>query len=225
MDLFDAIEGRRSIRSFADRPVDRVDLLRMLDAATRAPSGGNLQPWRFAVVDDPGTRDAMVSAIRREIDELPRILAGDAAGASYFAQRFTRSSLFFGAAPVTIAVLVREDPQYRSTVEFFLERGFDIYQAMRCTGFVGTQSVAAAVENLLLAAHALGYGACWMNPPFIAKGALEAILGVEPPWDLQALVPVGRPDPGHGPPPASRKARDEVVSFTSMASREDEEPA
>ena len=53
MDLWEAIRGRRSVRSFLDRPVTRETIERLLEAATWAPSGGNAQTWRFVVVMDP----------------------------------------------------------------------------------------------------------------------------------------------------------------------------
>jgi nitroreductase len=54
MDVYEAVASRRSIRDFADRPVDRSALMRVLNAASRAPSGGNLQPWHVYVLSgDP----------------------------------------------------------------------------------------------------------------------------------------------------------------------------
>ncbi|WP_454787921.1 nitroreductase [Mycolicibacterium lutetiense] len=50
MDVYEAVESRRSVRAFEDRPVDRDALLRVLTAAAQAPSGGNLQPWHVYVV-------------------------------------------------------------------------------------------------------------------------------------------------------------------------------
>jgi nitroreductase len=53
MDVWEAIRGRRSIRRFADRPVERQKLERLVEAASWAPSGGNAQTWQFTVVNDP----------------------------------------------------------------------------------------------------------------------------------------------------------------------------
>lgn len=50
MDVFEAVESRRAVRAFSDKPVPRESVERVLDAATRAPSSGNLQPWHMYVV-------------------------------------------------------------------------------------------------------------------------------------------------------------------------------
>ena len=56
MDVMEAIKGRRSIRQFSEKPVEREQLGRLLEAARWAPSGGNLQKWRFVVVTSPSQR-------------------------------------------------------------------------------------------------------------------------------------------------------------------------
>jgi nitroreductase len=54
MELREAITGRRSVRDFLDRPVERALVERLLEAAIWAPSGGNAQTWKFVVVTEPG---------------------------------------------------------------------------------------------------------------------------------------------------------------------------
>ena len=53
MGVWEAIKGRRSVRSFQDRPVGRELLERLVEAGIWAPSGGNAQTWHFVVVTDP----------------------------------------------------------------------------------------------------------------------------------------------------------------------------
>ena len=62
MEVREAIQGRRSVRSFAPRPVEPDAVDEMLRAAMQAPSAGNEQPWQFVVVDD-----------RRILDAIPEI--------------------------------------------------------------------------------------------------------------------------------------------------------
>jgi len=52
MDVFDAIQERRSIRAYQDTPVPREKLEKILEAARLAPSAGNVEPWHFIVVTD-----------------------------------------------------------------------------------------------------------------------------------------------------------------------------
>ena len=57
MDVMEAIKGRRSIRQFTDEPIEKDKLERLLEAARWAPSGGNLQRWRFVVVTSQSQRE------------------------------------------------------------------------------------------------------------------------------------------------------------------------
>jgi nitroreductase len=73
------------------------------------------------------------------------------------------------------------------------------------------QSAGAAVQLLATSAHSLGYGACWTCAPIIARERLEALLGVEPPARLVALVAVGRA--AEQPAPSRRLPLEQVLSF------------
>jgi nitroreductase len=73
------------------------------------------------------------------------------------------------------------------------------------------QSVGAAVQLLCTAAHAMGYGSCWMTAPVLAAPAIEELLGVEAPARLAAVVPVGRP--AGRPRSSPRRPVDDVLEF------------
>lgn len=64
MDVFEAIKGRRSIRSFAPEPIPDADLEKILEAGIAAPSAGNCQPWEFVIVKDPENKQKLVQAAR-----------------------------------------------------------------------------------------------------------------------------------------------------------------
>jgi len=80
--------ARRSVRRFADRPVEREKIELCLEAARRAPSADNLQPWRFVVFDDPERKAQLADAVFRGIYAVSRRLA---------------------AAPVLISLLIKEN--------------------------------------------------------------------------------------------------------------------
>ena len=73
------------------------------------------------------------------------------------------------------------------------------------------QSIGGAVQLLCTAAHAMGYGSCWMTAPVLAAPAIEELLGVEPPAQLVAVVPIGRPATASGP--SSRHPLSDVLEF------------
>ncbi len=187
MDAIECLKTRRSIRRFKSEKVKEDDLRLMIDCARFAPSGTNMQNWHFIIIRNKDVMQRMKQAVEHKIQE---ILAEEKFSAArervaHLARFFT----FFSDAPVVIAVLI--EPR-----ETFFEQlgGADKYEAVKQSGFTAASGVAAAIENLLLAAHALGYGACWMTGPLIAKGEIEQILGVEKPFEIMALVPVGVPE-------------------------------
>ncbi len=75
MDLVDALRGTGSVRSFTAEPVDDPVLARVLDVARFAPSGGNRQPWRVAVVKDLELRRRLADAMTPVWDEYAAISA------------------------------------------------------------------------------------------------------------------------------------------------------
>ncbi len=77
MDLFEAIRGRRSVRSFMDRPVEEEKLRAVLEAGRLAPSARNLQDWRFVVVRDAATRKRLAEAARNQefVGQAPVVIA------------------------------------------------------------------------------------------------------------------------------------------------------
>ena len=65
-DVIEAIEQRRSVRSFNGDPVSEATVGRLVEAALRAPSAGNLQPWQLMIVYGEETRRSLASACRNQ---------------------------------------------------------------------------------------------------------------------------------------------------------------
>jgi nitroreductase len=211
METLDAIRTRKSIRRFNPDPVPEEDIATMLEAAIMAPSGANRQPWRFIVVKSEQRKREMTECIKKSCLELESLLKGVVENpektAEALKKRFYLVSLFFGTAPVVFMVLMeREDIPL---LKCYTNHGMDEYEAFAQFGYVNILSVSAAIENLLLAAHDLGYGACWMNIPFMAKDSLETLFDIESPWELLAMIPVGIP--AHNPRKPPRKRVEDVT--------------
>ncbi|MEM2110334.1 MAG: nitroreductase family protein [Candidatus Bathyarchaeia archaeon] len=66
MDTFEAIQTRRSIRKYENKPVEKEKLLKVLEAARLAPSAANYQPWSFVVVTDPKVKESLRAAYNRD---------------------------------------------------------------------------------------------------------------------------------------------------------------
>lgn len=196
MDFFEVIRKRRSVRHFTDDPVREEDLMAMLEAARLAPSPTNQQPWHFIVIRDrkllADLNDIVNVSLDARIDEAE----------SEERKKVLRSRRFYAThifdAPAVIVVLTRHI--YASALNE--EPSFG----------QGIQSVGAAIENLLLAATALGYGGCWVALPLeLAYREIESIFGVEQPWYAVAMLSIGVP--AKSPAEVSRKPLKEIITF------------
>lgn len=207
MELIEAIKKRRSIRKFKSDKIPKEDIYDIIRTATLAPSAHNKQMWRFIAISNKEVIKEMKRAIVKEIEEISnRLEVGEAKTKIKGVRAY---STFFVKAPLVFAVLVKP---YHSKVDELLKlEGLKKGQFEPLQSYVEIQSVAAAVENLLLSATEKGYGTCWMCGPLIAASALEKILQVEKLWKLMALIPMGIPN--QELKPKMVKKIDEVLEF------------
>ena len=195
--LYRLIRGRRSIRRYMDRPVDRATIERLLTAATWAPSAHNRQPWRFVVIDDADTQgrlaDAMNAVLRADLaaDGLPPDQVE--AQAARRRERLTRAPLL-----ILLCMTMADMDQYPDE------------RRRRTEWIMATQSAALAGQNLLLAAHAEGLGACWLCAPLFCPQVVRATLALPEDWEPQAFISLGWPAES---PQAERAPLDTSVSF------------
>jgi len=208
MDLFESIQGRASIRRYQTTPVPDADIRKIIDAGTRAPNANNTQPWSFIVIKDRRLLGRMADAVRDMIDAMIPF-AEDEKQAQGLAAYKGNYYTFFERAPVVIAVFLES---YDAGTDKLLARmGHEPEAVRRLRPLPGLQSVAAAVQNMLLAIHALGYGSCWMTGPLVAQEAFEKLLGFGKEKSIVALLPVGVPDE-HPAARTTRKPLEEIVT-------------
>lgn len=206
MEFFDAVAGRRSIRRFKKQGVPDSDIRKIIEAGIQAPSANNSQPWRFVVVKSRDILVRMADAVRSMVDRMiPH--AESERDAQRLAAYKSNYYVFFEHAPVVIVVLAEE---YDSSTDRLLKKmGYSDNEIKKLRPMPGLQSVSAAVENILLAAHALGYGACWMTGPLVAQQEFSAILNYDNDMYAAALIPIGVPD--ENPAARIRKPIEEVM--------------
>jgi F420 biosynthesis protein FbiB-like protein len=178
--LFDLIRSRRSIRLYQPTPVSHERIEVLMDAARWGPSAHNRQPWRFAVVQAPAIKHALATAMG---EQLRADLERDGAPRERIEADVARSHARINCAPVLVVVCMtmRDMDRYRDA------------ERQHAEWTMATQSVAMAVQNLLLAAHALGLGACWLCAPLFAPDVVRKVLSLADDWQPQALVTVGYP--------------------------------
>jgi nitroreductase len=203
MDLFDAIQGRKSIRRFKQTPVPDKDINKILDAGRLAPSANNTQPW-FIVIKDR----ALLRKWRSCPEMVDTMILMPRARSRLSGLRRTKApTTFFEHAPVVIAVCM--EGYDAGTDQLLARMGYAPEDIRRLRPLPGLQSVSAAIEHILLAAHALGYGSCWMTGPLVAQEAFGKLLGYGKETFIAALLPVGLPD--EDPPARSRKQLNEIL--------------
>lgn len=187
MDAQEALLNRCSIRRYLKKVVSPELIVKIMTAAIWAPSGGNSQPWRFYVATG-AKRDTLVQAMidasgpdspspeeyetmAKRIEEADQ---GDM-GLMQMGQEGMKlgqyGSLRFYEAPVVIAVAASGQKAGSSH-----------------------QSIGAAVENLLIAAHAEGHGTCWLGIPLRYKDRIIEVLGIPDDEVLVTTVSLGYPD-------------------------------
>jgi nitroreductase len=169
------IHARHSVRAFLETPVPDEAIAEILKAANVAPSAHNQQSWRFIIVQGEKKRE-LVELINGRAGDFPR-------SASILLRMASRS---IAGAPVVIAIANTGELIEHGKTLFGLEShlSHDFFRTMEI------QSSAAAVENLLLAATALGLATVWLGILFLLKDEVRELLG-EPQGEFMAVVPLG----------------------------------
>jgi nitroreductase len=186
------IARRRSVRVFDGRPVAPELVQALLAAANQAPSAHNSQSWRFLVLGAGAKRElaALVSARSADFPRPTNVL-------------LRMGARTIAGAPVVIAV-ANTGELMRHGAELFPiagEQNRDFFRTMEIQGS------AAAVQNLLLAATALGLGSVWLGILYLMKDEVLSLLG-EPQGEFMAVVPVGY---GSAPAKGPKKRTDEEI--------------
>lgn len=180
IDFWSLIQGRRSIRRYREQAIEPAVLENLLQAASWAPSAHNRQPWRFCVVTSAATKLALSQHMAAQ---WRRDLQTDGTDPALVERRAAISQArMTGAGALIMAAVSMEEmdsypDQRRSQAEWTM----------------AVQSVALACQNLLLAAHHYGLGACWMCAPLFVPELVRDVLHLPVTWHPQALITVGYP--------------------------------
>lgn len=204
-DFFSVIETQSAVRRFRADPVPDHDLARMLEAATRAPSARGAEPWYFVVVRDQELRSAIATSYREAWLASERLAADadrDLRARPHYApmMRAARAlALDLTAAPVVVACCL----DHRQLGPIVGPAG-ELRAPAAAYG-----SIFPAVQNLLLAARALGLGTTLTTLHRAFEPRLKALLAIPDGVEVAALVPVGYP--ARAFPTTRRKSLAEVA--------------
>ncbi|MBV9583187.1 MAG: nitroreductase family protein [Chloroflexi bacterium] len=197
MEFFEVVHTQRSIRKYKPDPVPDAAIWKMIDAAIRAPSGGNTQPWAFIVVRDLNKREAIARAVRERMGD-PTQGRAEAEKMDPVRRRMRLASIAFRenvtSAPVLIIPCLVA-PTSPSVDANSLFAGSSIY---------------GAVQNLMLAARAEGLGTVLTTFNIHIEDVIRTEFGLPDDAKPVAVIPVGYPD-GERFGPTTRKPVDTVT--------------
>ncbi len=185
MEFKEVLERRTSIRSFTPDPVPVEDIREMVRLASLAPSVNNYQPWRFVLVTSKKVMNSLADVISDKIKSFPVKNSQISANVTNQVEWF---STFFRDAPALLAIVLEK---YESVWERGVELGHGEINEMR--NYPDIQSAGACIENLLLAAVDMGYGACWLSGPMVAREEIEKTLEIKKPSSILSFVALGKP--------------------------------
>jgi nitroreductase len=211
MDLRDALRGTGSARTFAPEPIDDTTLLAILDDARFAPSGGNRQPWRVAIVRDAHTRRVLGEHMRRVWNQY---VAERDGGRAPFSHGSAAPAVSPAAPPVAAPHPILD---HIETVPAMLVVAADLRRIALMDGnldrptMTGGASIYPFCWSILLAARERGLGG--VITTFIARAEPEVapLLGLPADHALVATLFIGRPE--HQNTKLSRRG---VSEFTSL---------
>ena len=180
--LFEAIYTSRSLRRFKPDPVPDGVIFQLIDAAIRAPTGHNSQDWRFVVVTDPDTKQKMQAWSER---------AWTLAFPAY------QDQSAIDALPRTQRLSIQSVKDLAHTLA-------DVPLIVVVCGLRGKHSSPGgshfpAIQNMLLAARALGLGGSIFNLPMVGGDGMYDVLQIPESNEIYACVPMGYPTDRQGP--------------------------
>ena len=195
--FYAAVDRRRTVREFSDRPVPRDIIETALRAANTAPSGANLQPWHFAVVSGQGTKKRIREAAEAEEREFYEHRASPEWLAALEPLGTDSSKPFLETAPYLIAV--------------FLQKFGSLEDGRKVKHYYPAESTGLATGILITALHQAGLASLTHTPS--PMKFLNEILGRPSSERPFLLLVTGYPADDAEVPDINRKPLEKYTSF------------
>ena len=218
MNVYEAVHSRRSVRNFLGRPVPAAVLTRVLSAALRAPSGGNLQPWEIYLLSGSRLED-LKSRVRRRIaagdvgDPLP-VRPYPAALPAIYAQRLAE----MGERRYGAAGIAREDKDGRARIRARNWECFGAPAALFC--YLGERMLPPQwmdagifLQSVMLLLRVEGLDSCAQIAWAEYHRTVREVVNPPDGHVLACGMSIGYADPQAPQPPMPRAPLSEIVTF------------
>ena len=200
-DIWEVMFTQRAIRYWVEEPVSRELIERVIEAASKAPSGSNHQPWMFVVADRDPVKTSIAEALRDYYEEGPlKTLVESSQKTEDSSQRLMMSGAenFFTNLRTAPAIIIP-----------------CLYKLSSPTSEMNTlvagSSIYLAVQNMLLAARALGLGTLMTTSHSLIEEIIRDVCKIPDDAQPAALIPIGFPAVKFGP--TKRKPVRDIIAW------------
>lgn len=198
VELSEVLRRRSNVYHFYPDPVPKAEVQEIIRIATLAPNSLNQQKWRFVAI-----------TARQVLEGIRDVVVETAADMARYSEKETRAlfdemAFLDGPESQDVRVLPHEPGTWVDLVSShaaYLAKAPTVIAVLNeslpsgatAAGWSDIESIGCAVETLMLAAAARGYGSGWMTSPLIAWQYVDKVVGARDPWRTVALVPLGLP--------------------------------
>ncbi len=188
--FFDVIKNRRSVRKFTSTPIPQDHIIKILEAASLAPTANNRQPWKFLVIQNPETIHAIKQAsVELDIQEYTHNTKYTPEELATYKEKVKNSYENIFSAPAYIIVFTNSYEKY---------------------SHYNSHDGPLAAAYICLSARALGYGSLYATES-ISDAAIRKIITVPVKYTFVCGIPIGISE--SWPDMPSKKSVDELVVY------------
>ena len=182
MEFYEAVNARRSVRDFADESIPEDVLMRMIEAAYKAPANDHFTDWHFVIVQD---KDIM----RQVLNGVPKDLTVRDVDDMTFISDPVQKESYQIAVPKQYRMLA----DAAAVIIPLMKKKVDIMHPSDLSDLNCYASIWCSIENLWLAAAAEGYGCNLRIPRGNEESAAQSILGFPDEYLIPCFIGIGRP--------------------------------
>jgi len=202
LDVYEAIKRRRSIRKFKKESISQEQIEKLIEVARFAPSGSNVQPWRFIIIKDKNLKAGLCKASydQKFVEDASIVIVCCGDLLSWKKVKETSREILKDKQ-IQLNKKTKDALEIRTNKAAIAEMGERMPTTML--------NVAIAIEHIVLEAVELGLGSCWVR--LFDEKKIKQTLNLPDHLCVVAILPIGLPD--EDPPPRPRMSVSAITSI------------